>query len=93
MDNELSEIQLEDCFDNTEEEMDFLNEAWASGNADIIRKSLLILAKKKGIEETSKNSGLARSSVYKALSDKGNPKLDSFINIMSALNIKATFYI
>lgn len=91
MDKELLEINLEDCFDNKEEEMDFLNEAWASGDADVVRKSLLILAKKKGIDETSKSSGLARSSIYKALSNMGNPKLDSFINIMKALNIKATF--
>ncbi|MFS8371693.1 addiction module antidote protein [Acetobacter indonesiensis] len=91
MNTELQEIALENCFDDQEEEIDFLNDAWASGDADIVRKSLLILAKKKGMQEISKDSGLARSSVYKALSDKGNPKLDTFINIILSLNIKATF--
>lgn len=93
MNTELQEIALENCFDNKEEEIDFLNDAWASGDADIVRKSLLILAKKKGMQEISNDSGLARSSVYKALSDKGNPKLDTFINIILSLNIKATFSI
>lgn len=40
--------------------------------------------------ELSKSTGISRSALYAALADDGNPTIDTFMKVMTALNITLT---
>lgn len=39
-----------------------------------------------GLARLAKETGIARQSLYKTLSPKGNPRLDTLLSVLSALN-------
>lgn len=41
-----------------------------------------------GMSELSRQTGLSRESLYRALSDDGNPRLSNFVAVLHALNLE-----
>ena len=62
----------------------------ANGDAAFIAKALGDIARAKGMAHVARDAGLSRESLYKALSEKGNPSLQSVRAILSVLNIELT---
>jgi probable addiction module antidote protein len=60
------------------------------GNSPALLASLRVIAKVKGVSNVAKETGMTRQGVQKALSSKGNPRLDSISAIMKALGYKLT---
>ena len=54
----------------------------------VLTKVLKNMAEAKGIAKVAKVSGVPRESVYRALSDKGNPRLDTFLNILKGTGLQ-----
>ena len=67
---------LESCFDE------------AGNDAAFIAKALGNIARAKGMTELSRETGLGRESLYKALSGQGNPSFATILKVISALGIK-----
>lgn len=66
-----------------------LEEFEADNNAEAFLLALNDVAKAKGgISKLAHDTGASRTSLYKGLSAKGNPKLTTIINILKALNFK-----
>ncbi len=40
--------------------------------------------------QIAREAGLSRESLYRALSDEGNPSLDTALRVLGALNIRLT---
>jgi len=75
----------------TEEDMALYLEAClaeAGKDAAFIAKALGNIARAKGMTELSRETGLGRESLYKALSGKGNPSFATILKVISALGIK-----
>ncbi|WP_394372349.1 helix-turn-helix domain-containing transcriptional regulator [Enterobacter mori] len=49
-----------------------------------------VLEAKGGIGEAAKKTGLARQSIYRALSEKGNPTITTLAQLASAAGVKLT---
>ena len=58
------------------------------GDAAFIAKALGNIAKAKGMTQLSKETGLGRESLYKALSGEVNPSFDTVIKVVKALNLR-----
>ena len=60
------------------------------GDSPALLASLRVIAKVKGVSNIAKEIGMTRQGVQKALSSRGNPRLDNISAIMKALGYKLT---
>ncbi|HAZ94160.1 MAG TPA: putative addiction module antidote protein [Porticoccaceae bacterium] len=60
------------------------------GDSAALLASLRVIAKVKGITAIAKQTGMTRQGLQKALSSKGNPRLDNVNSIMTALGYRLT---
>lgn len=58
------------------------------GNSSALLASIRIIAKVKGITALAEQTGMSRQGLQKALSSKGNPRLDNINSIMHALGYR-----
>jgi probable addiction module antidote protein len=69
---------------------EIFSEYASDGDSAALLASLRIIAKVKGITELAKQTGMTRQGLQKALSSKGNPRLDNVNSIMGALGYRLT---
>lgn len=65
----------------------FLAEAFETGNAAFIANALGVVARARGMTSIAKDAGVTREALYKALSEKGDPKLSTLLGVMKALGV------
>lgn len=75
----------------TEADMaDYLSEALALEDQAYFQHALGAVARAKGMAAVARKSGLGRQSLYKALSESGNPEFSTVVKVLAALGIKIT---
>lgn len=75
----------------TPEEMAAYLDAWLTEAPDDvagIARALGDIARAKGMSEVARNTGLSRESLYKALSENGNPSLATVLKVAKALGLR-----
>jgi probable addiction module antidote protein len=75
----------------TPDEMAAYLDAWlAEAPDDVggIARALGDIARAKGMSKVARDSGLSRESLYKALSEDGNPSLSTVLKVAKALGIR-----
>ena len=73
----------------TEEDILYYLEAAMEGNdPKHIASALGDVARSKGMSEIAMSSGVGRQALYKALSDNGNPTLETLIAVLNALGLE-----
>jgi probable addiction module antidote protein len=60
----------------------------AGDDSAFIAKALGNIARAKGMTQLSKDTGLGRESLYKALSGEGNPSFATILKVTHALGLK-----
>lgn len=58
------------------------------GDGSLIAATLGDIAKARGMTQLAKETGLARESLYRALSGKGNPEFATIIKVTRALGVQ-----
>lgn len=76
--------------DSDEAIAEYLTAAIEDGDAALFRRALGVAARARGMTEIARQTGLSRESLYRALSDEGNPSLDTALRVVSALNVRLT---
>ncbi len=71
-----------------QDQAELLAEAFATGDGDVIRKAVSIVARARGISRVAVDAGVTREGVYKALGPDGDPKLSTVLSILGALGVK-----
>jgi probable addiction module antidote protein len=66
----------------------FLEDILESGDPKVIAAGLGDVARAKGMSELAAKAGLSRESLYRALSEDGNPRLDTLMKVLGALGVK-----
>ena len=75
----------------TEEDILYFLEAAMEGNdSKHIASALGVVARSKGMSEIAKKSGLGRQALYNALSENGNPTLETLTAVLGALGQELT---
>lgn len=75
----------------TAEEMAAYLDAWlaeASDDAAGIARALGDIARAKGMTQVARDAGLSRESLYKALSENGNPSFSTILKVARALGLR-----
>ena len=77
----------------TEEDILYYLEAAMEGNDPRhIASALGDVARSKGMTEIAKKAGLGRQALYKALSEDGNPTLETLLAVLNALGLELTVH-
>ena len=66
----------------------YLEAAMEDGDPALIAAALGDVARASGMAKVARKAGLARESLYKALSPTGNPEFATVLNVMRALGLK-----
>jgi probable addiction module antidote protein len=75
----------------TEEDIFYYLEAAMEGNDPRhIARALGDVARSKGMTEIAKKTGLGRQALYTALSENGNPTLETLTSVLGALGLELT---
>lgn len=75
----------------TEEDILYYLEAAMEGNdPKHIASALGDVARSKGMTEIAKKAGLGRQALYSALSESGNPTLETLTAVLGALGLELT---
>ena len=75
----------------TEEDILYYLEAAMEGNdPKHIASALGDVARSKGMTEVANKAGLGRQALYSALSENGNPTLETLTAVLSALGLELT---
>lgn len=69
----------------------YLNEIAETGDSNDFIIALGDVARAKGIADIAQKTGLARESIYKALTNGAKPRFDTIMRIMNALNLKPQY--
>ncbi|MGA8053963.1 MAG: addiction module antidote protein [Burkholderiales bacterium] len=75
----------------TPEEMAAYLDAWlteAPDDAPGIARALGDIARAKGMTQVARDAGLSRESLYKALSENGNPSFATVLKVARALGVR-----
>ncbi|HTY49881.1 MAG TPA: addiction module antidote protein [Steroidobacteraceae bacterium] len=62
----------------------------APDDAAFLAAALGTIARARGMMQLSRDTGISRDGLYKALSKDGNPTLDTVLKVMRALGLKFT---
>ena len=66
----------------------YLEAALEDGDPALISEVLGDIARAKGMTQISKQTGLDRESLYKALSENGNPEFATVLKVIKALGLQ-----
>lgn len=82
-----------DYLENSEDILHYLNACIDEdpGDGSLIRVALGDIARAKNISQISKEIGMSREGLYKALSEKGNPSFSAIIKIAHSLGLSFHF--
>ena len=72
----------------TEEDYALFLEACAAEDPALIPAALGVIARARGMSQLAKDSGLARESLYRALSPEGNPEFNTIVRVIKALGLE-----
>jgi len=90
----LTDVTVEYLRNHPEEIDDFLTEAFdeyaQDGDSAALLSALRIVARVQGISNLAAEVGMTRQGLQKALSPKGNPRLDNINAILRAMGYRLT---
>jgi len=76
-------------FLETEEQMaGYLAACMEEGDPALITYALGIIARAKGMTQLSRETGITREALYRALSKKGNPEFATILKVCNALGLR-----
>lgn len=88
----LDEVSEEYYRDHPDEIDDYLteifNEYALDGNTPALLSSLRVISRVKGVSEISRETGISRNGIQKALSEDGNPKWGNINAILHAMGYR-----
>lgn len=68
----------------------YLNAAFEEDDPKLLVAALGDIARAKGMSKLSRDTGLSRESLYRALSNEGNPTFSTILKVTKALGLRLT---
>jgi probable addiction module antidote protein len=88
MTTEYATYEASDYLDNEEVIAEYLTVAAEDPNPDLLLVALANVAKARGMTRVAEDAGLARESLYKALSPGSHPRFETISAVLRALNVR-----
>ncbi|WP_105404971.1 addiction module antidote protein [Neorhizobium sp. T7_12] len=87
---ETTKWDVQDYLKAPEARVAYLEAAFEDGDPKLISIALGDVARSMGMTNVAKEAGITREALYKALSDKGDPKLSTLLGVLKALGLRVT---
>ena len=75
-------------FTTPESVIELLNDAFESGHAPYIANALGVAARSEGMTKLAAKTGVNRQALYTALSENGNPTLETLLKVLAAMGVR-----
>jgi probable addiction module antidote protein len=85
---EIERYDAADYLNDEENVLAYLNAALDDGHPDVVAQAIGNVARARGMSKIAKQCGLGRESLYKSLSDKGNPEFRTVVSVLRAMGIR-----
>lgn len=85
---EISKWDVTEYLDSEEAIVAYIEAAFEDGDPELIKRALGDAARARGMTSIARDAGVTREALYKALSDKGDPKLSTLLGVMKALGVR-----
>ena len=85
---ELRRWDVVDHLNSEEEIVGYLNAVLEEDDQELLLAALGDVARAKGMTQVSRETGLGRESLYKALSEQGNPEFATVQKVLRSLGLK-----
>lgn len=86
----ITEFDPADYLKSEEDVIAYLNTWFEDGSPKEIARALGDVARSKGMSDLARKTGLGRQALYTALSDNGNPTLETLTAVLDALGLELT---
>lgn len=84
----VSSFDLSLYLDDKEIIAEYLTQVLEEGNLDELYDAISYIAKARGMSKISQDTGLGRESLYKSFKKGSNPKFETVLKVLKALDIK-----
>ena len=81
-------VDLEHFYDSEAAQLSVLNHALAIADVGIIASALGLVARVRGMSGLAAATGMKRQQLYRALSEDGNPTLETLTRVITALGFR-----
>ncbi len=71
-------------------QIELLVDAFDSGEPAYVAEALGVVARARGMTEVAREAGITREALYRALSDRGDPRLSTLLGVAKALGLRLT---
>jgi len=88
MTTKTSPFEMSDYLDSPEMIQEYIQAAIEDGDSVTLRLALADVAKAKGMGVIAENTKLNRQSLYKSLSENGNPSFNTINKVITACGLK-----
>ena len=87
-----TEFDASKYIDSEEMIAEYLNQALASGDTDLLLLAIGDAAKARGMAQIALDTGLGRESLYKAFAVGAKPRFDTVLKVLRALGVEMHAY-
>ena len=87
-----TEFDVASYLDSEEMIAEYLNQALASGDTDLLLSAIGDVAKARGMAQIARDTGLGRESLYKAFAAGAKPRFDTVLKVLRALGVEMHAY-
>ena len=77
-------------FSTDDAQLSLIRDALDSGDAGYIANAIGMIAKARGMTEVANETGFSRTTLHAALSESGNPTLETVTKVLASLGLKLT---
>ena len=84
----LKKWDIQDHLNTPEDVALFLEAVFEDGDPKLIAAALGDVARAKGMTGVARKAGVTREALYKALSERGDPKLATLLGVFKALGLR-----
>ena len=77
-----------ELLDTPEAQAEYLSLAMEEGDPAVIARAVGVVARARGMTAIARDAGVGRESLYKALSEDGNPELGTIVKVLGAMGLR-----
>ncbi|MCX7216364.1 MAG: putative addiction module antidote protein [Burkholderiales bacterium] len=86
--NDLPDFEVSDYLEDADAIAEYLTIVLEDGDPSLLIAALGDIARAKGMSEVSRESGLAREALYKALRAGAQPRFDTVMRVLRTLGVR-----
>lgn len=85
---ETTKFDIQDHLKTPKQRAAYLEAAFEDGDTTLISNALGDVARAIGMADMAREAGVTREGLYKALSDKGDPRLSTLAGVVKAMGLR-----